>query len=361
MLPAFVNAHTHLDLSICDGPLGYQGMSLPEWLIGIIQVRRQNTAAGSTDAVHRGIRDCQTFGSSLIGNIAGTPWQSTEPSGGDPAIVDFFEQLGADSNQADAKHALLEKHLDQPGQLRPAGNAMVGISPHAPYSISVQLFDLTIDLALSRNLPVAMHLAESMEERQFLDNRSGPFREVLAAAGIDPEKTELPTIRHCLHRMSECESAIVVHGNYLTDSELDLIAENSARLSVVWCPRTHGWFGHSPWPVRKMLQRGICVAIGTDSRASNPDLDVLAELQAIAKSESSLAPRTILQMGTLNGVRALRGNLTDDRRVPLVMLQYADEIPDDPESAVLSLIPEKRTLWKLSHAQSQKNGPAIRP
>jgi cytosine/adenosine deaminase-related metal-dependent hydrolase len=108
-----------------------------------------------------------------------------------------------------------------------------------------------------------------------------------------------------LEKLSECESSLVVHGNYLNASELDFVAANRERMSIVFCPRTHAYFDHARYPLKEMLERGINVAVGTDSRASNPDLDLGRELAEIRGRHPEVAPETILRMGTTGGAIAL--------------------------------------------------------
>jgi cytosine/adenosine deaminase-related metal-dependent hydrolase len=117
----------------------------------------------------------------------------------------------------------------------------------------------------------------------------------------------------------------VIHGNYFTADEIEFLAGRCDRMSVVFCPRTHGGFGHEPYPLEAMLQAGVRMAVGTDSRASNPDLSVLAELQSIARLYPRLAPAEIVQLGTLNAAIALGlahqvGSLTTGKLANIVAM-----------------------------------------
>ncbi len=350
IMPAFVNAHTHLDLSGFEKPVGQQGMRFADWLIQIIGHRRLESKLpqdSMPETIRRGLSECIASGVSMVGNISGWPWKFTNYPASEIKVVDFLEQLGANTDLAAERNARLEEFLDRTSE-RLDHRSYPGISPHAPYSTSAKLFDMAIELARKRNLPVAMHLAESFEERVFLDSGSGPFLEVLKSAGVDASKTGFPSIEHCLGQLARCKTALVVHGNFLSDRELDIIAANASHVSVVWCPRTHAWFCHSPWPLKRMLDRGICVAIGTDSRASNPDLDLLGEVRAIAEAQPTLDPRTILKLATLNGVQALFGNAAT-QTAPSILLQYAEEIPGNPECAVLSLEPLSRKPFPVAN------------
>ncbi len=162
-------------------------------------------------------------------------------------------------------------------------------------------------LAKTKQKPVAMHVAETREEIELIQNRSGGFVDLLQDFGVwNPNPDEAyQAILQILQSLSQAPQSLVVHGNYLVDSELDFIANHRESMSVVFCPRTHQYFKHEPYPLQNMLRRGICVALGTDSRASNPDLNLFEELKLVAHLFDDLQPERILKLGTVNGARRL--------------------------------------------------------
>jgi cytosine/adenosine deaminase-related metal-dependent hydrolase len=100
-------------------------------------------------------------------------------------------------------------------------------------------------------------------------------------------------------------TALVVHGNYLDAQAMDFLAAARRPMYVVYCPRTHAYFNHEPYPLAELLRRNIPVAVGTDSRASNPDLSVLAELRHVAEQFPAIPLEEVLSMGTTVGAAAL--------------------------------------------------------
>ena len=126
----------------------------------------------------------------------------------------------------------------------------------------------------------------------------------------------------------------MIHGNYLSDEEIAFIAARRDRMAIVYCPRTHAFFGHSPYPLAKMLKAGAVVALGTDSRASNPDLNLLAEMRHVSKSHS-VPPAKIIEMATINGATALGraaelGSLTAGKLADLAIIRLPDSATDNP-------------------------------
>jgi cytosine/adenosine deaminase-related metal-dependent hydrolase len=181
----------------------------------------------------------------------------------------------------------------------------------------------------TERFPVAMHLAESREELELLATHQGRMAEVLQSLGAwYPEAIPVGLRpRNYLEWLSTARRALVIHGNYLADDEIEFLASRRERMSVVYCPRTHSYFGHELYPLEKMLTAGARVAIGTDSRASNPDLRLLEELRHIAAHHPTISPEVILRMGTLRGAEALGigheyGSLTPGKRAVLATVPF---------------------------------------
>jgi cytosine/adenosine deaminase-related metal-dependent hydrolase len=182
-----------------------------------------------------------------------------------------------------------------------------GISPHAPYSTSPDLIQWCVEESARSGVLLAMHLAETLEEIEWIETRNGPFAELLNSMGIDTKSStsRWPAVSDYLRALSMSERSLVVHGNYLAPEHWDFLAANRERMSVVFCPRTHRHFGHSAYPLQEMLQRGVRVCVGTDSRASSPDLNLWKELQEIRRCFKGIHPSSILELGTTQGSEAL--------------------------------------------------------
>ena len=121
----------------------------------------------------------------------------------------------------------------------------------------------------------------------------------------------------------------MIHGNYLDDEEIGLLAAGAARMAAVYCPRSHDWFAHRAYPLQKMLAAGDLVALGTDGRGSSPDLSILAEMRFAARCHPAVGRGQILTMGTLAGARALgrereAGSLEPGKRADLAVVALPD-------------------------------------
>ncbi|HYO25470.1 MAG TPA: amidohydrolase family protein, partial [Lacipirellulaceae bacterium] len=158
-----------------------------------------------------------------------------------------------------------------------------------------------------------------------LDSGDGPFRDLLDDRSMWDESTVARGSRPLdyLRRLAAAPRSLVIHGNYLAQDEIAFVAARRESMSIVFCPRTHHYFRHEPYPLPQMLAAGVRVALGTDSRASNPDLDMLRELRFAAQRWSAVSPEAWLRMATLDaaaalGLAASAGSLEQGRRADLV-------------------------------------------
>jgi cytosine/adenosine deaminase-related metal-dependent hydrolase len=243
---------------------------------------------------------------------------------------------------------LAEEHL-QAWQGRPRLQA--GLSPHAPYTVHPDLMAGAVSLSRRYACPIAMHVAESREEIRLLARGDGPFADLLRERGVwRPELFGGRAIGELLRTLAGAWRVLVVHGNYLTAEDRELVAAHAERMSVIYCPRTQAWFGHDAYPLAEMLAAGVPVALGTDSRASNPDLSLLAEMRYIARHHPAVRPAEILELGTLAGARALgqaadHGSIAPGRAADLIAVALPAQISGDPHAALFDDEAEVAQVW----------------
>jgi cytosine/adenosine deaminase-related metal-dependent hydrolase len=326
LVPGFVNAHTHLDLS------GLRGRcpptpDLPAWLGAVRAARHAQTPEQVERAIADGIAESLRFGTTLVGDIAanGTSWPLLRAS--PLRAVVFYELLGLTADRAERAWELADAWLDD---REPGESCRPGLSPHAPYSVRDDLFTRVARLARVEGIPVAIHLAESAAELELLRDHGGPFRRFLEALNVWDPSGLVGGPAAIIDRFRGDNPVALVHANYLTaDTPI------AANQTVVYCPRTHAAFGHTPHPFRAWLDRGVPVALGTDSLASNPDLDLLAEARFVHERDPDLPGDVLLRMLTLHGATALGwadhlGSLTPAKYADIVVLRLPDENTPDP-------------------------------
>jgi len=305
ILPGLVNAHTHLELSDChagDSP----GGSFSDWILSIrarMRLGERDIRTVAAHATEHGIEECLRFGVTCVGDITSQIEESRRVLAKSPiSCVSYGEVLGLGPQRARAEGSLVRATDDTFASDR----LRIGITPHAPYTVDLKMLRACIEAASQRRLPIAMHLAETPDEREFLTSRSGPFRKVWDSIGQWDDSIE--TFPGGPIEMAEAlgllrAGALLAHVNYCNDAELALLSRG--RSSVVWCPRTHRYFGHPPHRWREMLAAGINVAVATDSCASSPDLNILDELRLVRQLAPDLSAQAIFEMATIRAARAL--------------------------------------------------------
>lgn len=307
IIPGLVNAHTHLEFSDLATPIE-PAMPFTKWIRSVIAQRRQHER--DTHAViSSGLEQLTASHTIAVGEIA-TDWNSGfqfHPRRSSDRI--FLEVIGFQGSSIQERLASVNAFIES---CDPAITARLGISPHAPYSVHPELYRELIEVACEHQLPVAVHLAETKAELEFLDRQSGEFREMHEQFGIWEPGVIASGTRplNYLKPLAKLNRALVVHGNYLGDEAITFLAEHP-QIFVVYCPRTHAFFSHSPHPWHQMKEAGVSLAIGTDSRASNPDLNLFRELQFLAEQSPEVDRSWLLDLGTIHGARALGWEVKD--------------------------------------------------
>lgn len=339
ILPGLVNCHTHLEFSGLNAPL--EPMTpFTEWIRRVVRYRR-SAAVDVADSIRRGLAESLQSGVTLLGDIGTSGWSWDDYRTGPESLV-FQELLGLKAERTPELMTLAERH---------AASKHAGLSPHAPYSVHPDLFRQAVQLAQSSQVSVAMHLAETEAERELLFDGTGEFRTLLQDFGLwQPDLFGGRTWSEFLEPLSELPRALVIHGNYFGTDELRFLAQNP-QLTLVYCPRTHAAFGHPPHPWQTLLNLGGSVALGTDSRASNPDLSLWKELQFLAANFPNVSQLELLQLATINGARALNrrqdhGSLETGKLANLLVIGPA---PDDGPALHHSLISNHTTIQRVMH------------
>lgn len=324
ILPGLINAHTHLEFSAIDLPLE----PLDEfelWIQSVIDWRRE-AGSSTLNSIHRGIEESVQAGVTSIAEIATTDWRATSTIAAQqsaPRILMFREYLGlsddAVESQLTSAREFLERTNDAPFS--------AALSPHAPYSLHPELFDGLCTLAEEFRVPIAIHLAESPAELELLEYGRGPLSMMLKSLGVfRSELFEIPRRPIDFLKRLDCSvPVLLIHGNSLSDEEIEFLS-NRPLMSVVYCPRTHAAMQKNSHPWQRMLAADINVTLGTDSRASNPDLSIWNELRFLHNHHPEIKASDLLKLSTANAAKALRlesvgslapGNIADLCVVPL--------------------------------------------
>ncbi len=299
LLPGLVNAHTHLELTGLGGRA--EEDDFVAWIGTIRRLKADRTCGEALAAARAGIREGWARGVTTVADTgdSGAALRALAELGG--SGVAYHEVFGPDPAQAAESLAGLRRAV---AELRPLESARVrlGVSPHAPYSVSGPLYAAVAGLAAEEGLPLAVHVAESAAESALLAHGGGGFGAAWARRGIAPPANGVTPVewleRHgVLGPRTLCIHAVRV-------GEEDVARLRRAGAAVAHCPVSNHRHGHGAAPLAALLAAGLRVGVGTDSEVSVGATDLLAEARA-ARALAGLDARAALALATAGAAAAI--------------------------------------------------------
>lgn len=345
IMPGLVNAHVHLELSDLLR-IAFPAGGFVAWLLDVISRRPFSSAS---DAVARGVGQCLKFGVTAVGDITAQCAMSRAALARTPMRGISYGEVQAMAQRRELLNQRLAAAID--GAALANAQVRIGISPHAPYTVEPHAYRACVETGL----PLATHLAESPHEATFLADHTGIFRDLWETLGWWDDR--VPRFAGGPIRFAQSiglldAGALLAHVNYCDDDELAILAAGNA--SVVYCPRTHAYFQHPPHRWRDMLRAGINVAVGTDSTASAPDLNLVDDLRLLHQLAPEVSPLDLWRMATTGAARAIGGGL--DRRLGRLAPGCAADFTawdltdkSDPLKAILETAALPTQTWMAGH------------
>ena len=301
VMPPLVNAHTHLELTdfpewaAAAGTAG-EGGDFADWILHLVRVRRTTSEEAVAASLRHGLQQSLQAGTGAVGDIL-----TTLPAASAYAATPlrgrvFAEVLGVDPRRVESRLEQVAMHL----AASPAAALRWGLSPHAPYTLTASTLAAASDFASVHELSIAMHWAETVEEREFSSLVRGPLAEKLYPMAGWP----LPATTSLCDLAGLPAGSLLIHGVHPGQDDIDAVA--AAGHGVVLCPRSNCRFGAARAPLAAYRRAGVPLALGTDSRASCPSLSIWDEL-AFARNwfTGELAPADWLAIATYGGAAAL--------------------------------------------------------
>lgn len=292
LFPGLVNAHAHLELGRLCNPPRREG-AFVDWIRALVAARAQTSRRDLVAGAREGAERLWSRGAVAIGDVDSTGAGRLGVRGLPVCVRTFHEFYDLDDPDRRRSELARLEALRRHRRLR-----SLGLSPHAPHTVGPELLSALGRVARTLGLPVAIHWAETREERDFLEQASGPYVDLLPRPS--PRRPGLALLD---------EGGLLgprtslIHGNDPTEGELEHIARTGA--SIVHCPGAHRWFRRPPFPLERYLAAGIPVALGTDSLAGNDDLDPLRELRLFRQAHPWLSAREAWASATTHAARAI--------------------------------------------------------
>jgi len=350
LMPGLVNAHTHLELSYLHDEVP-PASEFVTWIRNVMAARRQRPdprAADIVDAIDRAIVESRASGTAVVGDVSNTLVTFEPLARSALAAIVFYELIRF--NAPDPR-ALVDAATAEIEALAPTEWVRASLAAHAPYSVA-PLVLRAIREAVDRDAlrPCSVHLCESAEETEFLRTGLGSWRRLLEDVGAwDPAWT--PPGVSPVQFLDETgflgANVLAVHGVQMT---LDDLGRLKARgTTLVTCPRSNGHTGAGAPPIQDFYDAGVRVAIGTDSLASSPDLNVFAELATMRALAPAVPATALLESATIEGARALGfdadyGTIEPAKRARLIAVDLSPDV-DDVEEYLVSGIRPAQIRW----------------
>ena len=346
IVPGFVNAHSHLEYAVYAG-FG-DGLDFGPWLMVHVARKRllereDELAIARLGVAHSLASGITTTADASFSGVAAVACREL----GLRAVV-CLEVFGWEAEGVRRWHEKHDAVADAFGELvRP------GVSPHAPYTVSHELYAACDELGL----PVATHLHESAAEQLWLLNGTGPWQEYAHLLGPPIGTTAIRMLED--HGLLN-ERVTAAHCVHVDTEEIELLAARG--VGVAHCPRSNAFLGCGTAPLRALLDAGVKVGLGTDSPASAPSFDMFDELRtAVAAARAreqrsdALSAREALELATLGSARAIGldaevGSLTRGKNADLAVVSLAGSpyVPvEDPAAAVVFGGSPERVLCTL--------------
>lgn len=304
IMPGLINAHSHLELTVMRGFLDAEDLNFTAWLEKLTRARAErmtdehiatSIAWGLMEAIRSGVTTVAD--ASTNGVIAARVLNEAGLRG-----IVFQETFGPDPKVASARIDELRETLRSARKFE-SPLVTIGISPHAPYSVSAPQLALLAEMASVESLPVMMHAAESVDELNFLRDGSGRFADGLRRRGIEWLVPRCSTITH-LERTGVLRTRPLL-AHCVTIEGGDITTVQQAGASVAHCPKSNAKLGHGPAPLAQLVQAGVPIGLGSDSVASNNLMDLFEEAR-FAVFQSRVRERGTDRAGLVDAHRALR-------------------------------------------------------
>ena len=347
LMPGLVNAHTHLELSYLHDEVP-PASEFVTWIRNVMAARRERPDPHATDivdAIDRAIVESGASGTAVVGDVSNTLVTFEPLARSALAAIVFYELIRF--NAPDPR-ALVDAASAQIEALVPTERVRASLAAHAPYSVAPLVLRAIREAVVRDALrPCSVHLSESAEETEFIRTGLGSWRRLLEDVGAwDPAWT--PPGVSPVQFLDEAgflgANVLAVHGVQMTSDDLARLKARGTTL--VTCPRSNGHTGAGAPPIQDFYDAGVRVAVGTDSLASAPDLNVFAELATMRALAPAVPATALLESATIEGARALGfdadyGTIEPAKRARLIAVDLSPDADDVEEYLVSGIRPDQ--------------------
>ncbi len=348
LMPGLVNAHCHLDYSMMRGALIGTG-GFTDWIARLNSLKRSMTVADYRMAVESGIRESLANGITAMVNIESYPELAVELPRTPLRIWWCLELMDIRVRNAAEEFCLglmraCENH-------QPAGRHQFGLSPHAPYTTSLALYQAAATVAAETDLLFTTHVSESSDEiEMFALSRGNLYDLVNSVGSLHPTGNSTP-LAYLADNLVLPDGALLAHMNGLIESDFQWLERRveDGLINAVHCPQSHAFFDHPEFAADRLRDVGVNICLGTDSLASSQSLSLFDEMSAFAATYPGWSPADILQLATVNAAAAVGcsdtlGSLAEGFQADCIAIPCPESVTD-PYEAILNHTGPVKHCW----------------
>jgi 5-methylthioadenosine/S-adenosylhomocysteine deaminase len=342
LVPGLVNTHTHLELSGLRDRVAT--VDFADWIRGVRALKQSTDAAAYREAAQQGLRETWRYGATTVADTgtSGATVYALSESGG--RGIYYHEAIAPEPGRAGEAMAALEDAVRRLQEAATDG-ITIGVSPHAPYTVSPPLYRDVVVWARREGLRLAAHVAESRAETELLTAGRGPFAGMWRRRGIVLPDVSRSAVAFLDRLGVFAPDLLAIHLVEADERDLRLLAERG--VAVASCPRSNERHGHGSPPLGRMLELGLRVGLGTDSLASVESLDMVAEARAAMRA-APIGPERAVRLITVDAACALGcedsiGTLEPGKWGDMCVIEGPPPIVTEPKTvaeAVLEARPE---------------------
>lgn len=304
IVPGFINAHCHLELSHMKGVIsGKSGRGLPGFIDEIISKR--NFPDNLKEQIDKADKEMQMKGIVAVGDISNTDDSFAVKKSSKIFYQTFVEAFTISDNKVNETFDAAKEHYLK---LQKSG-LPAAIVPHAAYSVPDRLYKKINEFENEGNRIISVHNQETPGEDELIKNKSGALAEVLADKGFLLDEFSYPgntALEVNLHYLNKKDNILLIHNTFSKEKDVDFAENFSDNIYWVFCPLSNLYIENTLPDIPMFFEKGLKTCIGTDSYASNTELSVLSELKVIAEQFPEIHFEKLIEAATINGAKALK-------------------------------------------------------
>ena len=308
IVPGFINAHCHLELSHLKG-IAQTGTGLIDFISQVIK-NRNHSQEIILDAIEREEKNMIDSGIVAVGDISNTTDSFAQKRKENLHYYTFVEYF--DLFQEENTDNIIQQYDAVFNQLTETSKNKKSKVPHAPYSVSRKLFNIIASETKqsAENKTISIHNQETPPENELFLSKNGDFISFYERIGFSTSaipNLEKSAIHYALEYLRNPNRNLFVHNTLTTKEEVESAHKKLGNDNVFWatCPNANLYIENRLPNYKNFLETNSQICIGTDSLTSNWQLNILEEMKTILKYQSYLDFETVLNWATINGAKAL--------------------------------------------------------